>query len=206
MKFPDLTKICTPAQLYLFIELLVLSIMLFQNRHADNALCLGNYECYEAPNKGIMIFVKLGYVIFWTFVLNLICKAGYKSLSWFLVLLPIILFFIIIFLLGPWNYIYSDLLIENMDNVSSSNVSDVSDSDTSNMSVTPKLENAKEGAVYVKNKIDKAIKTKISVYQRLKKKAKENEDDTELKMYSMLLNDAISIKKIADNAVRNIRN
>ena len=31
------------------------------------------------------------YIIFWTFILNAICKAGYKSISWFLVLLPFLL-------------------------------------------------------------------------------------------------------------------
>jgi hypothetical protein len=105
MKLPDLTKLCTPAQLYLFVELFLLIIMLVQNGNYDNRLCLGNYECYDAPNKGLMLLIKLGYVGFWTFVLNLICKAGYKNLSWFLVLLPVILFFMVLVLaLGPWNY------------------------------------------------------------------------------------------------------
>ena len=35
-------------------------------------------------------------MLFWTFILNAICKAGYKEVSWFMVLLPIILLFIII--------------------------------------------------------------------------------------------------------------
>ena len=37
--------------------------------------------------------------IFWTFVLNAICKAGYKNLSWFLVLFPFLLLFIALGLL-----------------------------------------------------------------------------------------------------------
>ena len=39
---------------------------------------------------------KAVYILFWTFILNAICKAGYKEVSWFMVLLPIILLFIII--------------------------------------------------------------------------------------------------------------
>jgi hypothetical protein len=105
MKLPDLNKLCSPAQLYLFIELVLVIIMLVQNGTSDDTLCLGSYECYDAPNKAILLLVKLGYVGFWTFVLNLICNAGYKSLSWFLVLLPAILFLLLlVLLLGPWNY------------------------------------------------------------------------------------------------------
>jgi len=43
-----------------------------------------------------MFLFKALYILFWTFVLNAICKAGYKEVSWFMVLLPIILLFIII--------------------------------------------------------------------------------------------------------------
>ena len=43
-----------------------------------------------------MFLFKAVYMLFWTFILNAICKAGYKEVSWFMVLLPIILLFIII--------------------------------------------------------------------------------------------------------------
>jgi hypothetical protein len=44
-----------------------------------------------------MMFVfKALYILFWTFILNSLCKAGYKEVSWFLVLLPLILLFIIL--------------------------------------------------------------------------------------------------------------
>ena len=39
---------------------------------------------------------KIIYILFWTFILNSLCKAGYKEISWFLVLLPILLLFIIL--------------------------------------------------------------------------------------------------------------
>ncbi len=38
----------------------------------------------------------LGMLTFWTFVLNCICKAGYKGVSWFLVLFPFVLMFVLI--------------------------------------------------------------------------------------------------------------
>jgi hypothetical protein len=39
---------------------------------------------------------KAFYVVLWTFILNLICSYGYRNISWFLVLFPFILFFILI--------------------------------------------------------------------------------------------------------------
>jgi hypothetical protein len=41
----------------------------------------------------LMHLVHIVYVIFWTWVLNLICGAGYKWISWVLVLAPFLLFF-----------------------------------------------------------------------------------------------------------------
>ena len=45
-------------------------------------------------NKLIIFVLNFIYVLFWTFVLDLICKAGYSELSWFIVLIPILLFFL----------------------------------------------------------------------------------------------------------------
>jgi hypothetical protein len=36
------------------------------------------------------------YVLLWTWILNLICKAGVPGLSWFLLLLPFLLMFVMI--------------------------------------------------------------------------------------------------------------
>lgn len=194
MKIPDLTKLCTPAQLYLFVELFLLIIMLVQNGNSDNTLCLGNYECYDAPNKVVMLLVKLTYVGFWTFVLNLICKAGYKNLSWFLVLLPVILFFIFLVLaLGPWNYNHSRILImEGMENQESTESTSRTDK--------PNMQTAKQGAEYVRNEIVKIIDPKIKLYKNLIKTTNAND-----KMYKLLIKDANSVKMAANKAVNNVK-
>jgi len=109
MKFKDLNNLCSPAQLYLFFTLLSLVVMIYENSGTpDNMLCFGNYECHNAPSKPVLIIVKLIYIAFCTFILNLICKSGYKNLAWFLVLLPVFAFILLfIFALGPW--IYKDI-------------------------------------------------------------------------------------------------
>lgn len=121
MSLQDLNKLCTPAQLYLFITLFSLVIMIYQNAGTyENVLCVGNYECHNSPNKAVLAVVKLIYIGFWTFVLQMICKGGYKNVSWFLVLLPVILFMLIlIFGMGPWTY--AGRMVEGMTNLNEAN-------------------------------------------------------------------------------------
>jgi hypothetical protein len=44
-----------------------------------------------------MIFViKLIYILFWTWLLNIICRGGATAFAWLLVLLPFVLLFLAI--------------------------------------------------------------------------------------------------------------
>lgn len=91
----DLKKLCSPAQLYLWISGLAIAIMLLQNLTRDeNEYCLGMYSCRMKMNKYLVFAGKIIYVLFWTIVLNSLCKTGYEKLSWFLVLLPFIAMFV----------------------------------------------------------------------------------------------------------------
>ena len=69
--------------------------MAIQNYGNTDMYCLGNYSC-EVNNTFMIFLIKLAYVLLWTWILNLICQAGVPSLSWFLVLLPIIIMFVLI--------------------------------------------------------------------------------------------------------------
>lgn len=91
----DFKHLCTPAFFYLAISVLVFVVIAVQNFGNTSKYCLGNYECY-VPNTFMMFVFKALYILFWTFILNSLCKAGYKEVSWFLVLLPLILLFIIL--------------------------------------------------------------------------------------------------------------
>ena len=93
--FKDFKKLCTPASVYLFINVIIFISIAIQNFGNTTQYCVGQYKC-NVPNTFSMFLFKAIYMLFWTFVLNAICKAGYKEVSWFMVLLPIILLFIII--------------------------------------------------------------------------------------------------------------
>ena len=90
----NLRKLCTPSFIYFAISLFALVIIGLQNLSTDdNSLCVGNYEC-TVGNK-LLVFVLNGiYILFWTFILDLMCKAGYSELSWIIILIPILLFFL----------------------------------------------------------------------------------------------------------------
>lgn len=91
----DFKKLCTPASVYLFINVIIFVSIAIQNFGNTTQYCVGQYRC-NVPNTFSMFLFKAVYILFWTFILNAICKAGYKEVSWFMVLLPIILLFIII--------------------------------------------------------------------------------------------------------------
>ena len=69
----DFSKLCTPAKIYFAIAIIATVIGLF------NGL---NF---------VAAFLKLLFAFVWTYVLSFLCDKGYKSISWFLVLLPYII-------------------------------------------------------------------------------------------------------------------
>ena len=90
----DLTKMCTPATIYFVISLIGLILVGVNNLDNNDKICVGNYNCYVGNNTTVFI-VNAIYILFWTFILDLMCKGGYSSLSWFILLLPFIILFVL---------------------------------------------------------------------------------------------------------------
>jgi len=86
-------SLCTPAYIYFFISMFALVLMLAQNMGAGDRYCLGVYSC-PSQNNATIFLAKFLYIIFWTFILNSICKTGFSGISWFLVLFPFIFMFV----------------------------------------------------------------------------------------------------------------
>ncbi len=66
-------KLCTPAQLYFALTILATILAIFN----------------RVPIFAVLI--KLLFAFGWTYILNMLCANGYKSVSWFLVLFPYIM-------------------------------------------------------------------------------------------------------------------
>jgi len=96
MAFPKkLKELCTPALVYFIVSVVSMTVVLLQNIGNKNSYTVGSFTC-RVPNTALIFIMKLIYVLFWTWILNLICKDGNTAISWILVLVPFILLFIIL--------------------------------------------------------------------------------------------------------------
>lgn len=95
MTFKIIKKLCAPAYVYLVISSIAIIILMFQNGGNTDVYCVGSFEC-PVPSTPMVFLVKFLYVAFWTFILDSVCKAGHKRVSWFLVLFPFVLFFVLL--------------------------------------------------------------------------------------------------------------
>jgi hypothetical protein len=98
MAIVGLRNLCSPAYVYLVISVIALIVMVFQNIGNANMYCLGSYSC-SVTNTTLVFLIKVVYIVFWTWILNLICRAGATNLAWFLVLLPFLLMFVFLALI-----------------------------------------------------------------------------------------------------------
>jgi hypothetical protein len=89
--------LCKPAKFYLYLSIAGIVMSIIQNmRKFDNS----NYKCgsfsVNVPSVMLIFAFKIVYILFWTYVLNLLCKDNNVRLAWLLVLFPIILLFVIL--------------------------------------------------------------------------------------------------------------
>ena len=73
------SELCTPAKIYFSLAILSIFLGLFNGIHI------------------VMILIKLFFAFIWTYILAWLCKKGLKTLSWFLVILPFIMIFLVLF-------------------------------------------------------------------------------------------------------------
>ena len=84
-----LKKLCMPSYIYFIFSMLVLVIAVIFLFSGLNVFCEGK-GC--TPGTVIlMILLKFIFIVFWTWLLNVICKGGASFFSWFLVLFPFVL-------------------------------------------------------------------------------------------------------------------
>lgn len=87
--------LCPPAMVYFIISMIALLIAFVQNIGNSNSYSLGSFSC-RVPSTMLVFIIKFIYILFWTWVLNLICRDGHTGISWLLVLFPFLLLFVII--------------------------------------------------------------------------------------------------------------
>tara|TARA_B100000424_G_scaffold42022_1_gene28471 strand:- start:4306 stop:4701 length:396 start_codon:yes stop_codon:yes gene_type:complete len=90
-----LKKLCTPAMLYFALSIVSFVVMIIANGNNEKTLCIGDFEC-PTDNVYMLYFFNLIYILFFTIVLDSLCKNGFTPLSWLLVLFPIVMFFVLL--------------------------------------------------------------------------------------------------------------
>ena len=95
MDLNPMKKLCGPSHFYLAISLVFVFIASMQNIGNRNVYCLGSLSC-DVTSTTLVFVVKLIYILFWTWILNLMCKSGSTNIAWILVLLPFLLMFLLI--------------------------------------------------------------------------------------------------------------
>jgi ABC-type uncharacterized transport system permease subunit len=73
-----MASICTPAIVYLVLSIIAIIAMV------------------SVKFQPISILIKIFFIALWTWFLNFLCSSGYEWISWFLVILPFIIFLIMI--------------------------------------------------------------------------------------------------------------
>ena len=102
MSVSGLRKLCTPSYIYLVVSAISLVVMLYQNIGNVDKYCLGSYTC-TVSSTALIFIIKAIYILFWTWVLNLICRSGAPGIAWFVLLLPMILMFVLLALMMVTN-------------------------------------------------------------------------------------------------------
>ena len=88
-------KLCPPAMIYFVISIVGIIMVMFQNIGNVKSYNIGSFSM-AVPNTLMVFVLKFVYVIFWTWILNLLCKGGFTVLSWLFVLFPFILLFVVL--------------------------------------------------------------------------------------------------------------
>jgi hypothetical protein len=96
--FNELKKLCTPAFVYLALSVFTILLIALQNIGNTNKYCVGSFTC-KVGSTFMVFLLKAVYILFWTFILNVLCQSGYTNISWFLVVLPFVLLFLLLLLL-----------------------------------------------------------------------------------------------------------
>ena len=91
MAFPrKLSGLCAPSLVYFVLSMIAIGVMVLQNIGNSRNYNFANMS-FLVPNTTLVFIMKVIGVLFWTWVLNLICKDGHKGIAWFLVLFPFIM-------------------------------------------------------------------------------------------------------------------
>lgn len=102
MKTVGLFRLCSPAIVYIVLSVSFLLLVMYQNRYYPNVYCVGD-NC-ELTNWTGIYLIKIVFIVFWAWILNILCANSFGFIAWILVLIPPAIY---IFLL--WSFVYAPI-------------------------------------------------------------------------------------------------
>ena len=97
--------LCTPAKVYITLAVIYMIGAYFSMNEFSNFMQVNQSKLHPSLNSlnfsvskttnGVTL-ANILFTLFWTWVLNRLCSAGYIRVSWFLVLFPYLLLFLVI--------------------------------------------------------------------------------------------------------------
>jgi len=89
-------SLCAPSKFYFILSCVSILALFLHNLGEPHTYKVGVYHLPLRHHNFVFFIAKALYILAWTWALNKLCNSGYKGVSWFLVLLPFIGFFILI--------------------------------------------------------------------------------------------------------------
>ena len=94
---PSWSSLCTPSKVYLGLAIFWIVAIIVQNM-ANERMFLFAHLMMEVPSTMVMAALHIVWILFWAWVLNLICKDGHSGVAWFLVVFPYALLLLAMFI------------------------------------------------------------------------------------------------------------
>jgi len=98
-------ELCTPAKVYITLAVVYMIGAYFSMNEFSNFMQVNQSKLHPSLNSlnfsvskstnGVTL-ANILFTLLWTWVLNRLCSAGYIRVSWFLVLFPYLLLFLVI--------------------------------------------------------------------------------------------------------------
>ena len=93
-----IVNLCPAAYFYLVISIIAIVVMRLNIFGTNQVFCLGTYNCDASISEtSTVIWIKIVYVLFWTWVLNIVCRKITPEIAWLFALAPFLLFFFLLF-------------------------------------------------------------------------------------------------------------
>jgi hypothetical protein len=86
MKIPGIKNLCSPALLYLILNGVIFFMLAIQYSSIT----------YQSNGVGLSLIIQIIYILFWTWILNILCYNGLEIVAWIFFVFPFVVLYYMI--------------------------------------------------------------------------------------------------------------